>query len=287
MMTKCTLFVHIAPKACTFICLIGVAIMLSKAYKGSYQSNLNGQNRLAEIPIKMTSEPKKKAVSKAIATKDVYLTLREMILSFELYPGSRVTETELAELFQVSRTPIREALLRLENEGHLTIRPKQGCFIKQININELSEYYSVRTALEKAAIEDACHHMPKDELERLLKLWDPSKQPKKLSASAMEAKDESFHLALALGGGNSTLVKYLQDVNNHIRIIRRVDFQDPERIQRTYHEHYEIIQALMDRELAKARTLMTQHIQRSQDAAKTLTLTQLARKKSLANRFVL
>lgn len=233
----------------------------------------------------MTIEQNKKYGHKAIATKDVYLTLREMILSFELYPGSRVTETELADLFQVSRTPVREALLRLENEGHLTIRPKQGCFIKQIDIDELSEYYKVRTALEKAAIEDACHHMPEDEIKRLLKIWDPSKQPKKLSSGTMEEKDESFHIALALGGGNSTLVRYLQDVNDHIRIIRRVDFQDPERIQRTFQEHYGILQAILDRDMVKARTLMSQHIQRSQDTAKTLTLTQLARKKTLANRF--
>ena len=236
-------------------------------------------------PIQMTAEQNKKHEPRTIATKDVYLTLREMILSFELYPGSRVTETELADLFQVSRTPVREALLRLENEGHLTIRPKQGCFIKQIDIDELSEYYKVRTALEKAAIEDACNHMSREELERLLKLWDPAKRPKRLSASAMEEKDESFHIALALGGGNSTLVRYLQDVNDHIRIIRRVDFQDPERIQRTYQEHHEILLAILDREMVKARALMGQHIQRSQDAAKALTLTQLARKKTMANRF--
>lgn len=222
---------------------------------------------------------------KAIATKDVYSAIREMILSFELYPGGRVTETELAELFLVSRTPVREALLRLENEGYLTVRPKQGCFIKQIDIEELSEYYKVRTALELAAVEDACHYMPTEELEALLELWTPSHQPKKITASEMEQMDESFHITLALSGGNSTLVKYLQDVNNHIRIIRRVDFNDPERVQRTYKEHYEIIKIIMDREAGKARTLMRKHIQRSQDFAKTLTLTQLARRKSSAKKF--
>lgn len=233
----------------------------------------------------MTNESSKHPGHKAVATKDVYSTLKEMILSFELYPGSRVTETELADLFLVSRTPVREALLRLENEGHLTIRPKQGCFINQINIDELSEYYSVRTALEIAAVEEACHHMPRDELESLLELWAPPQQTVQVSADQMEEKDESFHIALALGGGNSTLVKYLQDVNDHIRIIRRVDFQDPERIQRTYQEHYKIIQTIIDRDVAKARTLIKRHIQRSQDFAKTLTLTQLARKKSNALRF--
>lgn len=225
------------------------------------------------------------ALRKTVPIKDIYGTLREMILNFELYPGSRVTETELAEMFMVSRTPVREALLRLEHEGMLTIRSKQGCFIKQIDIDELTDYYRVRSALEIAAVEDACHFMPKLEIERMLEIWDPAKQPAEIGVNEMEEKDESFHISLALGSGNETLVKYLRDVNDHIRIIRRVDFHDADRVKRTYQEHHAILKSVLEREVPKARTLMRRHIQRSQDFAKTLTLTQLARKKSLANRF--
>ena len=222
---------------------------------------------------------------KAVAAKDIYQTLREMILSFELYPGSRVTETELADHFGVSRTPVREALMRLEHEGHLTIRSKQGCFIRQLDVEELSEYYRVRIALEMAAVEDACSHMPTSEVERLVAFWDPAGQPEHLSSTAMEESDEAFHLAIALGSNNAILVKYLRDINDHIRVIRRVDFNDPERIRRTYQEHYEIAQCLLHRDAAKARNLIKRHIRRSEEFAKTLTLTQLARKKALANRF--
>jgi len=220
-------------------------------------------------------------MSRILAAEDVYAALREMILNFELYPGSRVTETELAQYFNVSRTPVREALLRLENEGHLTIRSKQGCFIRQIDISELSEYYRVRTALELAAVEDACNHMPTSELEQLAKIWDPERQPKKTVANVMEEQDEAFHIALAAGGGNTALVKYLRDINDHIRVIRRVDFTDPERISRTFQEHHDIIKAIMNREVQKARNLVKRHIQRSEEFAKTLTLTQLARKKHI------
>lgn len=221
---------------------------------------------------------------RAVAAEDIYIALREMILSFELYPGSRVTETELAEFFQVSRTPIREALLRLENEGHLTIRSKQGCFIRQINIEELSEYYKVRTALEIAAVENACTHMPTKELEQLMEVWSPHKMPKKMPSNFMEQQDESFHIAIAMGGSNSILVKYLRDINDHIRMIRRVDFHDPERVTRTYKEHHEILLALLNREVVKARNLIKHHIRRSEQFAQTLTLTQLARKKTFSNR---
>lgn len=220
---------------------------------------------------------------RTVAAEDVYTTLREMILSFELYPGSRITETELAEYFEVSRTPIREALLRLENEGHLSIRSKQGCFIRQIDIEELSEYYRVRMALELAAVEDACTHMPTRELEQLLETWSPNAIPKRVSSHFMEQRDESFHIALATGGGNSVLVRYLRDINDHIRVIRRVDFHDAERVGRTYKEHHAILVALLNRDVAKAQRLMKHHIQRSKQFAQTLTLTQLARKKPLAN----
>lgn len=222
---------------------------------------------------------------KDIGKQDIYATLREMILTFELYPGSRVTETELAAYFEVSRTPIREALLKLENEGHLTIRAKQGCFIRQIDIAELSQYYRVRTALEIAAVEDACTHMPTHEVERLLVLWNPTEKPDQIMSNVMEEQDESFHIALALGGKNEVLVKYLQDINDHIRVIRRVDFDNTDRIRRTYEEHHKILQAILHREVALARNLIKRHIQRSEAFAKTLTLTQLARKKSGANRF--
>ncbi|BBP00971.1 GntR family transcriptional regulator [Sulfuriferula nivalis] len=233
----------------------------------------------------MNSAEPNKTDKKIAAKQDIYSVLREMILTFELYPGSRVTETELAEYFEVSRTPIREALLKLENEGHLTIRAKQGCFIRQIDVAELSEYYRVRTALELAAVEDACTHMPTTEVERLIAIWSPENKPETVTANQMEEWDESFHIAIALGGKNEVLVKYLQDINDHIRVIRRVDFDNSDRIKHTFDDHQKILQAILLRDVTTARNLIKRHIQRSEEFAKTLTLTQLARKKSSANRF--
>jgi len=224
-------------------------------------------------------------MAKKLTAHEVYENLREMIMSFELYPGSRITETELAEHFCVSRTPVREALQRLEQEGYLTVRPKQGCFIRDLDVGALSEYYEVRIALEMASVETACSHMPTKDLEALAEQWDPSTQPKRIASAAMEERDEAFHLALAAGSGNMALVKYLRDINNHIRVIRRVDFDNSERIARTYREHFDIVQSLLQRDVDKARSLIRRHIVRSEEFAKTLTLTQLARKKGLASRF--
>lgn len=214
------------------------------------------------------------------SARDVYDQLRDMILNFDLYPGSRVTEQELADRFGISRTPIRSALQRLEAEGHVLIMPKQGCYIRQLDIEELSQYYQVRIALEMFSLELACTYLPDGRLRQLAADWDPVRKDEHgLDAEQMEARDEAFHLALAEGGGNQALVQYLDDINRRIRIIRRLDFTDPGRIDKTYAEHHRICQFLLKRDLAKAQALMRQHITRSENFARNLTLTQLARSK--------
>ncbi|MHB8455444.1 MAG: GntR family transcriptional regulator [Acidiferrobacterales bacterium] len=211
---------------------------------------------------------------------DIYATLKEAILSFELYPGARFTETELAERFGVSRTPIREALQRLETEHYLSIRPKQGCFVRELDITDLTQRYQVRIELEMLALQLACVQMPDRSLQQLAEEWDPGiHRDHSVEPNVMELKEESFHLALAAGGGNDALYKYIDDINNHIRIVRRLDFTSPERVTRTYEEHYAIIQHLLQRDLKSAQRLMRAHIMRSMEFAKTLTLMELARKR--------
>lgn len=226
-----------------------------------------------------------KPKTRLASAKHVYNELRHMILEFELYPGSRVTESELAERFQVSRTPIREAVQRLESEGYLTVRPKQGCFIRDLDISRLLHYYDVRIALELLSIEKAALFMQDAHLARLAADWDPATQPGRTDSSEqMEERDESFHLCLADGGGNRALGEYLRDVNNHIRVIRRLDFTEHSRIDQTYAEHHQICTLLLERDVPAAKKLMIGHIRRSEEFAKTLTLTQLAQKRIRARR---
>lgn len=211
------------------------------------------------------------------SAKDVYASLRERILSFELYPGSRVTETELAEYFGVSRTPIRSALQRLEAEGYLTVMPKQGCFIRNLDVEDLSRYYQVRMSLEHLSLQLACTYMSDIALKELAVAWDPDKQAERSDdPEEMEARDESFHLALAEGGGNMVLHDYLANVNRHLRIVRRLGFTQAERIDQTYDDHYLICQSLLKRDLQLAQSLMRDHISHNELFVKTITLTQLA-----------
>jgi len=165
----------------------------------------------------------------------------------------------------------------------VSIRAKQGCFIRDIDIEEINQYYEVRIALELRALELVGRVMPVRELNRLAAIWNPERIPGRAPAVAtMVARDEGFHLALAAGTGNAVLAGYLKDVNDHIHIVRRLDFTDDGRIEPTYREHHEVLQRLLKRDVEGAKELLEQHIRRSADVAKAITLTQLASQRARA-----
>ena len=199
-----------------------------------------------------------------------------MIMDFDLFPGTRVTETEIADSFDVSRTPVREALQRLELEGLLTIRPKQGCFVRPVDIETISEYYEVRVALEAAAIELACENMSEEQIDELLVFWNPKNCTMHFDyPEQIREVEEAFHVAIAEGSGNPVLANYIKDVNDHIRIIRRLGFPDEQSIRETYEEHYDLCKLLKNRDAKRAKQNMITHIRKSQGIARSVTLSQL------------
>lgn len=226
--------------------------------------------------------PRKQKTDKPSTVDTLYTELKQKIISFELYPGSRVTEQVLAEMFGVSRTPIRQALQRLEIEGFLSIRPKQGCFIRELDVSELMEYYEARIAIELLIVESAVNAMNDKQIDQMMAAWQPEAHDQELSGGIdLGGKDEAFHVGLALASEKPVLAALLEKINHRIRVIRRLDLNSDNRSQRTYNEHFEILQLIKERDKGKAKLAMKRHIQRSREFAKTLTLTALARKKPL------
>lgn len=226
--------------------------------------------------------PRKQKTDKPSTVDTLYTELKQKIISFELYPGSRVTEQVLAEMFGVSRTPIRQALQRLEIEGFLSIRPKQGCFIRELDVSELMEYYEARIAIELLIVESAVNAMNDKQIDQMMAVWQPEAHDQELSGGIdLGGKDEAFHVGLALASEKPVLAALLEKINHRIRVIRRLDLNSDNRSQRTYNEHFEILQLIKERDKGKAKLAMKRHIQRSREFAKTLTLTALARKKPL------
>lgn len=215
--------------------------------------------------------------------QSIYDTLRNMIVALELIPGSRVTETQLADHFQVSRTPIRAALQKLESEGLLAIKPKQGCFIRNIDMLQISHYYDVRVALENMVLEEVSKLKNWDDLLELASLWNPEALCYGVEITdELKQAEENFHLDLAKISKNTVLQNYVLDVADHIRVVRRLGFPDAKSVTDTYEEHFRICQLLLAKDLNTAQSEMTNHIRKSQDQASRITLHQLyANKKAV------
>jgi len=220
-----------------------------------------------------------------LTTVQIYQLLRAKIMDFDLFPGTRVTESELAEQFKVSRTPIREALKRLEVEGLINIRAKQGCFVRPVDTETISSYYDVRVALETMAVELACTNMPKQDIEALCEFWNPKNCSYDLDyPDQIQKVEEAFHVKIAEGSGNDVLVHFLKDVNDRIRVIRRLGFPDKKSIKETYEEHYEICSLILANKAKSAKSAIEKHIRKSQGIARSVTLNQLDQHKKLSKK---
>lgn len=221
-------------------------------------------------------------MTKMTSAQDVYLKLRAMILNLDIRPGSRLTESQLAEYFDVSRTPIRAALQRLENEKQVVIRPKQGCFIRDIDIMQISQYYDVRVQLEGLVLEELIQQKDRQTLNELLHLWDPAhKFFGEVINEDLKLAEESFHIQLAAATHNAPLCHYIADISDQIRVVRHLGWPNQNSVSDTYNEHYLVLDMLLKGHLADAKSEMTNHIRKSQDLANRVTLQQLYRNKNM------
>ncbi len=193
----------------------------------------------------------------------VFLTLRRRILRGELKPGERLMEISLANRLGVSRTPIREAIHKLENEGLVVMVPRRGAHVAEITRQELDDVLEVRRSLEMLAIQRACEHITPEEIREL-------KEAEELFA-AMVAKedadftklgelDEQFHDVIYNATGNRRLIQILNNLREQMYRFR-VEYLKDEDIRETLtKEHDAIIKALEERNAAEALRIIKLHI---------------------------
>lgn len=208
--------------------------------------------------------------------QEIYTRLSTMINSLQILPGTRVTENQLADFFAVSRTPIRAALHKLENENLLVIKPKQGCFIRNIDMGLISSYYDVRVTLENMVLAELCKHKDASGLDKLRRQWDPEQLQFGLKVTErLKQAEEAFHMKLSELSCNPVLVGYIADINHKIRCVRLLGWPDKKSVTDTYAEHFRVCELLLAGDLSTAQAEMTVHIRKSQEQASKLTLNQL------------
>ena len=169
--------------------------------------------------------------------ESVYRALKSDIFDFRLLPGGRFSENEVASRTRVSRTPVREALFRLQREGYVQVHAKSGWSVRPLDFDLLDHLYDLRLVLETAAVQRLCAGNPKPALAGLEKVWLVAPRGRLTDGARVARLDEEFHGTLVEAAGNPELARVHHSITERIRIVRRLDFTHPERVVYTYLEH--------------------------------------------------
>jgi DNA-binding GntR family transcriptional regulator len=217
--------------------------------------------------------------------ESAYAHIKASMFDFELLPGDRFSETELAARLKMSRTPVRDALYRLEREGYLQVHLRVGWSVRPYDFRRFEDFYDLRLILEEASVVRLCELPERKGFEPLQSIWlvpaaDRITDPKQVSAL-----DEAFHMQLVGIAGNAEVARCHQEVTERIRIIRRLDFTQPHRIHMTYDEHGQILRAIIRRRADEANRLLRSHIETSKAEVRKITLHRLYTARSAAVMF--
>ena len=205
----------------------------------------------------------------------VYRQLKSDIFEFRLMPGTRFSENEVARRARVSRTPVREALFRLQREGYLDVHAKSGWSVRSLDFELLDNLYDLRVVLETAAVRKLCQGDPRRALAELAKAWLVSPRQRLTDGARVARLDEEFHRTLVAAAGNPELARIHDGITERIRIVRRLDFTHAERVMYTYVEHAQILRAILARKPARAIELLTGHIEQSKAEVRKISLHRL------------
>ncbi len=195
-------------------------------------------------------------------SKSIRSRLSERILRWRYLPGHRFTEEGLCAEFKVSRSPIREALNMLVEDGLVDKTPRRGYRVRLLDFEEINELYDVRLALEEHVIVRICRDgMEQKRIEELRAFWSGILRRLPGAAKDLPAADEQFHEMLAGLTGNETLVRYLKDIDRRIHFVRQADITSLPRAKATCQEHLELLRAIANRDEKTALDVLRRNIE--------------------------
>ncbi|MGI4780032.1 MAG: GntR family transcriptional regulator [Janthinobacterium lividum] len=209
---------------------------------------------------------------------EVYAQLKRDVAEFKLVPGDRFTENEISERLGVSRTPVRQALFRLQQEGFVEVLFRSGWRVLPFDFEQFEQFYDLRMVLETTAVHRLCEterHIDRSLLDELSAIWLVPVAHRGTDAAQVARWDEAFHCALVAAAGNAEMARVHRDVTDRIRIIRRLDFTKQPRIEATYDEHAKILKAVRSNRGDQAAMLLRAHIETSQAEVRKITLHQV------------
>lgn len=200
-------------------------------------------------------------------------SLRDAIRKGILKPGQRIMEIKLAEELGVSRTPVREAIRKLEIEGYVVMMPRRGTYVADMSIRDINEIFEIRTALESLSNGLAAEHITEDELEHLQRLLvviggyikEYEDGPDREAAMDKIVKtDIEFHDLLYHAARNNRLVGIISNLRDQLTCFRTLSMSYPGRLEATLDEHREIVETIANGDGRAARKAAVHHMENSE-----------------------
>lgn len=199
----------------------------------------------------------------------VFNTLREAILKGDLKPGERLMELQLAAKLGVSRTPIREAIRMLEQEGLAVTIPRKGAEVARMTLKDMEDVLEIREALDELAVRIACEKITDEQLKKLISVKEEfemntrSGDLKKIAES-----DERFHDIIYEATGNPKLVVMLNNLREQVYRYRVEYIKNPEHYPVLIAEHEAIVDGVKNHDAKKDRGAMHEHVENQVKAVK-------------------
>ena len=193
--------------------------------------------------------------------------IKDNIISLRLEPGSQISENELATEMGLSRTPVREAIRKLELEGLVTMIPRRGAEVAQITEKNLRDVLEVRRALDALAIELACERITEDELAELKKACENFElETKRGNANQVAQADVELHDIILKASGNERLMQMISKLSQQMYRYRLEYVKDEANYKRLIAEHRVIYEAIRDRDRQTGAEAIKNHIDNQEKA---------------------
>jgi DNA-binding GntR family transcriptional regulator len=211
----------------------------------------------------MLHEGIKKKINNYSTRDHVYEVLRENIIFLKLEPGKSISEKEMSEMLQVSRTPVREAFVKLAQEELLEVYPQRGTIISLIDLNHVEEARFIREHLERATVRLACESFPSEQLQQLESNYSQQKRcVVEKNYTKLFELDQQFHATIAKGCNKERAWGVIQQMNAHLARIRMLSLAANYNWGLILSQHEQILAAIKAKDADLGEKVMEEHLKK-------------------------